>query len=92
MTPKQKQKAEYLHLLQSGFNQKEASEKIGISEKTGGCWAKEIKKTVAHLQTVKQNLIKRLEVETANINTPTNHIHNLASALSVIDRQLQGHL
>jgi|GEM_PF-5507180 hypothetical protein len=87
---KKEAKKEYYKLLTNGYNQKEASAMVGISESTAGTWARQRIQSVLDLQVVKKNIIARLAIETANPLTPTNEIHNLASALSVIDRQICG--
>lgn len=84
----QTERGEFYQLINEGYNQKEAAAKIGITEKTAGNWAKQRKKGLADLLIIKKNIVKRLATETANPLIPSNEIHNLTTALSVIDRQI----
>lgn len=82
------EKVEFYRLLNEGYNQKQAAIKIGINEKTASSWARQRKSGLTDLLVVKKNIIKRLATETAKPNTPTAEIHNLATALAVIERQI----
>ncbi len=81
-------KKEYCRLLANGYTQRQASESVGVSEKTGMNWAKKRNQSLSHLLTVKKNIIARLAVETAKPDTLSVDIHNLTTALSVIDKQI----
>lgn len=82
------EKVEFYRLLNEGYNQKQAAQTIGINEKTASSWAKQRKRNLTDLLTIKKNIIKRMATETAIQNTPTAEIHNLATALAVIERQI----
>lgn len=85
----QRKKAEYLNLLNKGYTQKQASNIVGINEKTGGCWAKLKTTTFANLQTTKENIAKRLATLTADNTASAIEINNLAIALAVVSKQIK---
>lgn len=81
-------KAEYYNLLDKGNTQQIASKIVGITEKTGGIWAKQQRNKLGDLQTAKENITKRLATITADATTSTADINALAIALAVVCKQI----
>lgn len=79
------EKLEAIQLLKTGLTQKEVSERVGVTEKTLGKWAKECH----HAQKIEAdtltNLKNRLFAITGDKTTPIVDIKNLVSIIQQLE-------
>lgn len=79
------EKSEAIQLLKTGLTQKEVSERVGVTEKTLGKWAKECH----HAQKIEAdtltNLKNRLLTMTSDNTTPIVDIKNIVSIIQQLE-------
>lgn len=83
------EKIEAIQLLKTGLSQKEVSERVGVTEKTLGKWAKECKESQKIEADTLANLKSRLLTMTTDNTTPIVDIKNLVSIIQQLETKLK---
>jgi predicted transcriptional regulator len=76
-----------LELYRKGFNQKEISKNIGITEKTVGVWLKELKLKKENNKVAIDRLEIRLSELISDKNTPTKNIKDVVSSIEKLEKR-----
>lgn len=76
-----------LELYQKGFNQKEISKNIGITEKTVGVWLKELKLKKESNKVAIDRLEIRLSELLSDENTPTENIKDIVLSIEKLEKR-----
>jgi predicted DNA-binding protein (UPF0251 family) len=84
-TRKAIEKTEAIQLLKTGLTQKEVSERVGVTEKTLGKWAKECHNAQKIEADTLTNLKNRLLAITSDNTTPIVDIKNLVSIIKRLE-------
>lgn len=83
-TQKFKEKRQAIELMKQGKNNKEISQKIGVTEKTVGKWLRPLRKNLNVCNTPQSLLVRRLNMMLLNENLDFEKINNLVNLIKKV--------